>query len=159
MLVVISLLSVIATGTSALGSEDWKGPADPADIRLGALAGLTIIDSSAGFGLIGTASKRIAPDGFVPGITNPVSIEAEVGPSWNASQTLFWYSAQLRWDFQKDDTWTIYALGGFGGNIVNSRFEFYPRFGVGAFYKINSMISLRGEASHELTAVGVSFPF
>jgi hypothetical protein len=148
-------------------SEDWKGESDSSTWSLGALTGLGLIDSSAGYALLGTVSKKIAQRGFIPDINDSVSIEGQFGPIWFSGVTAFYYSVHLRWDFQKDANWIFYALGGIGGNVINtnayssfvSRTELFPRLGVGAFWKINSQVWCRAEVSHELIAVGALFPF
>jgi hypothetical protein len=153
-----------ALAAPALGTvEDWKGKVDPSDLSLGALAGMGILDSSAGFALLGTLSKKIDYDGWVPDIANSVSLEAEAGPLWVSGATAFQYSLHLRADFQRDADWTFYALGGLGGNVtprvLGDRFILFPRFGIGAFYNVaGTSIAIRGEVSHELIAAGVHLP-
>lgn len=142
-------------------AEDWKGPIEEPEVRVGVLMGLGILDSSGGATLLGTISRKIVTKGFAPEINNCVSIEGEAGPISVLGNGALAYSAHLRWDFQKNDEWTFYALGGVGGNItgagLGNRFLLFPRFGVGAFWTLNEKFALRGELSHELTAIGVSF--
>lgn len=161
----VSLLSAgaWAKGPNAGGAhEDFKGPDEPSELSLGALAGLGIIDNRAGFALLGTVSKKIVHHGFIADITNSVSIEAEVGPLFVTGATAFAFSAHLRWDFEKDEDWTFYGLGGIGGDIsgaaLGDRFELFPRFGAGAMWKIGQNFNLRGEISHEFMGVGIVFP-
>ena len=148
---------------SPMSSEDWKGPSDPAKFHLGVLTGMGVLDSKAGFALLGTASAKIVQRGFVPDINNSVSIETELGPLFVASSASFMYSAHLRWDFEKDELWTFYALGGFSGHItgsdLGSRFIFFPRFGVGTICRLHELFALRAEVSRELIAAGVIFSF
>jgi hypothetical protein len=144
------------------GGEDWKGASDTAQVHLGALLGLGVIDSVDGFVLLGTASKKIIQHGFVPDINDSVSLETELGPLFTQGTTAFAYSLHLRWDFQKDPSWTIFAIGGLAGDTgasLGSRWVVLPRFGVGAFYKINELFMARFEVSHELIAAGLTFPF
>ena len=147
----------------ATPAEDWKGPADSSVVQLGALAGLGVLDAQSGFALLGTAAGKILKNGFIPNINNSAWIEAEVGPLFTQGEVALQYSLHLRWDFQKDAHWTFYALGGVGGDFtgqdLGSRFIMLPRFAAGAFYKFNELFLVRGEISHELTAVGVTFPF
>src|SRR4051812_17989063 len=103
---------------SAHAAEDWKGDPDPAQVHFGALLGLGVIDSNAGFAVLGTASKKIVQHGFSPDINNSVSIETQLGPLFVSGGTAFAYSAHLRWDFEKDLDWTFYALGGLAGHIT-----------------------------------------
>lgn len=153
-------VSTVQSGSAS--AEDWKGPSDPADLHLGAFLGLGVLDSSAGFLISGTASKKIVRRGFVEDINNSVSVELQPGVLFVRSSSAFVYSAHLRWDFQKDDHWTLYALGGLGGAITSSalgnRFILLPRFGVGAFYQIHPIFALRAELSREVIAVGAVLP-
>lgn len=152
-----------ATGAGAT-AESWKGPADNAEVHFGALTGLGIIDFNPGFVLLGTASKKIVKNGFVPDdITNSVSIETALGPLFVASTAVFSYSLHLRWDFEKNQNWTFYALGGAGGYIAgdsfgSNNFMLFPRFGIGTFFRVNDLLLIRGEVSHELIAAGVAIP-
>lgn len=144
-------------------AEDWKGKSETSEVSFGALAGMGLIDSNVGFSLLGTASKKIIKSGFAKDMSNSVSIEAALGPVFIAGTTALAFSGHLRWDFQKDDKWTFYALGGLGGNMlsVNSvnRFELFPRFGIGSFYSITTSVRLRAEVTHDLIGIGVNFPF
>lgn len=154
---------VSAPQVSAVTSvEDWKG-ADPThEVMFSAMSGLGVINSSAGFGLVGAISKKIVNHGFVPDISNQVYIEAEMGPVFSNSANPFWFSTHLRWDFHKDSNWSLFALGGTTGQIVgtgagSSQFNLFLRTGIGAFYHINEQLSVRGELSHEFTGLGVSW--
>lgn len=156
---------VASVAEAASGShESWKGPSDGAEVHFGALTGLGIIDFNPGFVLLGTASKKIVKNGFVPDdITNSVSIETALGPLFVASTAIFSYSLHLRWDFEKNQTWTFYALGGAGGYIAgdsfgSNNFMLFPRFGLGTFFRVNDLLLIRGEVSHELIAAGVTIP-
>lgn len=156
LLVLIWIASAAAASASA--SEDWKGQEDPRTMGVGVLTGLGIIDNRAGFALLGSVAGKIVTNGFVPEITNSVWAEAELGSLFGTGSTLFTYGAHLRWDFEKNADWTLYALGGVGGNISEGRFPFFPRFGLGAFHSITDSVRLRGEVSHELIAFGFAFP-
>lgn len=153
---------ILCGSLNARADEDWKGKPENSEISLGALTGAAVVDSHVGLGLLGTASKKILHDGFVPNVTNSVSIEAELGPMFYAGNTIFWYSAHLRWDFQKNTDWIIYALGGLGGNVtpdsLGGHFELYPRFGLGAILLLAGPLGLRAEVSHEFIGAGVIFP-
>lgn len=161
MLIAIFLSFSSFASLVSLAAEDWKGQPADHDYQLGALTGLGVIDSSGGAAVLGTVARRIAPHGFIPDINNVAWIEAEVGPLFTSGTSAFFYSAHLRLDFTKDDTWTFYAIGGLGGNIQSSKlgghFELYPRFGIGAFWDVGAPFKIRGEVSHELIGVGVTF--
>ena len=145
------------------GEEAWKGKSDPSEFSLGFLAGLGLVDSHAGFSLIGTVSRKILEPGFAPDINNGVSIELAAGPWMAASGATLFYSTHLRWDFRKTSDWGLYAIGGLGGFLNSDKigvpFEFFPRFGVGMLWRVHSDFTIRAEASHELVAVGMLFPF
>jgi opacity protein-like surface antigen len=150
------------TATPAADAADWKGPDERAELHFGGLAGMGTVDSQAGFVVLGTISKKIIHHGFVPDIANSVSVEIQAGPLFVYSTAIFAYSAHLRWDFQKDERWTIYAIGGLAGDVtgpgLGSRFILLPRFGVGSFLKLNEMVYLRGELSREVIGLGVAIP-
>jgi hypothetical protein len=144
------------------GGADWKGPDERAEFHFGGLAGMGTIDSQAGVVVLGTASKKIIHHGFVPDIANSVSVEIQAGALFVYSTTVFAYSAHLRWDFQKDERWTLYAIGGLAGDVtgagLGSRFILLPRLGLGAFLKLNELVYLRGELSREVIGLGVAVP-
>ena len=79
-----------------------------------------ILDNHAGFALFPTVSKKIVHHGFIPDITNYVSIEIQGGPLFVSGGTAFIYSAHLRWDFDQDSQWALYGLGGLGGDITGA---------------------------------------
>ncbi|MEO5970563.1 MAG: hypothetical protein ABIQ95_11600 [Bdellovibrionia bacterium] len=144
---------------SVVHAEDWKGAPEESVLSLGAMAGLGVIDATSGFTIFGTLSKKIVNHGFVPDITNSVSVEGGFGPVILSSGTATAYSIHLRWDFEKDKDWTLFAMGGLGGNVLNGRGEFFPRFGIGAFYKMSGPLNARFEISHEAIAAGINVPF
>lgn len=143
--------------------EDWKGEADTNTYRLGALAGLGIIDSTAGFALLGTASRKIVTRGFSPEINNSVWLELQAGPLFISGGTAFAYSTHLRWDFHRTNEWTYYALGGLSGHItgeaLGSRFLLFPRFGLGLLKELTANMAIRAELSHEFITAGASWFF
>jgi hypothetical protein len=150
------------TSTTSSG-ENWKSYHPANNFTLGASGGLGLVNTTAGFTFIGNAAAKIVKDGFVPDIVNPVFLEVMIGPLFVSGATFWMYSTHLRWDFVKDQYWTLFALGGFGGNIVDDpqygdRTSFHPRFGVGAFYALD-LLDIRMDFSHELITVGASFPF
>jgi hypothetical protein len=159
----LATTSAFAAGKTASNADDWKGPSDGSEVHLGGLAGLGIFgDFNAGFVLLGTASKKIIHHGFIPDVTDAVSIETELGPIFTEGTTAFSYALQLRWDFDMNQQWTFFALGGAGGYItgssLNNSFALFPRFGVGSFFRVNDLILIRGEITHELIAAGVTIP-
>jgi hypothetical protein len=148
-------------GTRVVSSEDWKGKPETSEWSLTALTGLGIVNATPGFAIMGAAAKKIVDQGFVPDINNSVWIETELGPVIAKGSAAFQFSGHLRWDFVRNEDWTFYALGGFGGSStgekLGDKFEFYPRFGAGAIWKLFADFSVRGEVSHELIVVGAQF--
>jgi hypothetical protein len=165
LLTLITFISAVS-GVAPLhahASDDWKGQNETSEFSIGALGGVGIVDSHVGFSLLGNVAKKIIPNGFVPDVTNSVWLEAEAGPLFAASATTFAYSIHLRWDFVKDQMWTFYALGGLAGfsepDSLGGHFELFPRFGVGALWKMFEGFDVRFEVSHELMAVGAQVYF
>ncbi|HAR43647.1 MAG TPA: hypothetical protein DCS07_13620 [Bdellovibrionales bacterium] len=163
ILILLLALTYSLNGFCALESyEDWKSPADPAEAHFGVLMGMGVLDSSAGLTLLGTASKKIVHQGFIPDINNSVSIEFQGGPLFVEGSRAFSYSTHLRWDFRRDALWTFYALGGFAGHVTSeamgSRFLMFPRFGVGAMRESSLGFAFRGELSHEFITFGLVWP-
>ncbi len=160
---VVNSYPAVTKGTEVSSAEDWKGKPETAQWSLGVLTGLGIVNATPGFAIMGAAAKKIVEGGFIPDINNSVWIETEMGPVLAKGSVAFQFSGHLRWDFVRNEEWTFYALGGFGGSSTGSqlgdKFEFYPRFGVGALWKIFADFSFRGEVSHELTVVGAQFDF
>lgn len=142
--------------------EDYKSVHPTNTFTGGVSSGFGLVDTHGGFSLIGNLAAKVVKDGFIPEIVNPVFLEAEFGPVFVSSATFWMYSTHLRWDFVKDAKWTLFALGGLGGNFGSNRYgdrvTLYPRFGVGAFYALET-IDLRFEFSHEVITVGASIPF
>lgn len=159
---IIPVILVFVGEWNVRAEEDWKGTSVDTQVAFGGLTGLGMVDSSGGFALMATASKKVISRGFVPDLNDSVWIEGMAGPVFLSGATALGYSAHLRWEFVKDPTWTFYALGGAGGNYLSvngtSRFELFPRFGIGALWNLYAAFQLRGEISHEFTLVGVSFP-
>ena len=155
-------LALVLSVSSALAASDFKGEPPSTQLTWGGMAGLAQIHSEAGLAVIGSVAKKLFDKGFVPDINNQVFIELQGGPLFVNDVTLFGYSAHLRWDFVKDSRWTLYGLGGLGGNVgkfapgAQSEFVLHPRFGAGAFLQVAPFIALRGELSAEWTTVGVS---
>ncbi len=146
----------VILSSACLRAEDWKEPSRSGDFNFGALTGFSLNSGRSGWSVVGTAARKILPHGFVPDITNPVWIEAELGPVFTGGNVGLSYAAQLRWDFEKDKAWTFYAVGGLGGSSLG---EFYPRFGVGALWTTNPQFQWRAELTSNLVAVGLNFPF
>ncbi len=150
-----------SSDTAGNESGAWKGEPEPSHFSIGALGGLGLINSTGGFSLIPTASMKVADHGWLNDVNDAVSLEAEFGPLFSVGATVLYYSAQLRWDFQYDKNWILYAIGGVGGFSAPESFggfEIFPRFGIGAMYDFHIPVIFRFELSHELIALGVNVP-
>lgn len=157
-----TLLFLVCVSTVSF-ADDWKGKSDDSQWSIGGLAAVGLGNQS-GLGIIGTASKKIVQRGFADDLTNSVSIEGIFGPRFSNLATVLQYGVHLRWDFEKDNNWTLYALGGFGGTIstytaAGTQVFFSPRFGVGAFWKASARIYGRAELTHDQIALGLVFPY
>src|SRR5690349_16359031 len=97
--------------------EPWKGKPYDFKFNLSVMAGAGIIGSQVGFGLNGLVAFKIDHDGFLDDINDQVFLELSGGPVFMQGSTLGAWSAHLRWDFHKNETWSFYAIGGFGGNF------------------------------------------
>ncbi len=157
---VSALLMLPAVSASA---EDWKGSPSAREFTVGFMTGLGVVEPKYGFALLGNAAKKIANEGFIPDFNDQVFIEAELGTIFADGQRPFFYSLHLRWDFQQNDQWIFFAMGGLAGQITGAHFGdramVFPRIGGGLLYYLNQNFSLRAEVSHEVTGVGLSFEF
>lgn len=158
----ILCLGLVLGWVATVQAEDWKGQPETSKWTAGAVTGLGIIGNNSGFTFLGTVSKKIIKNGFVTGINDSVSIEGMLGPVAFIFPQGWIYSIHLRWDFIKDDQWTLFTVGGVGGNVVSSTttlFLLAPRFGIGSFFKLQETVYLRADVSHDLLGLGVNFRF
>ncbi len=157
------IVKVLSAAEPEVSSEPWKGPSEPYAFTASFMAGYAPVVDSGGFILLPSIARKLVDRGFVPDINNSVYIELAMGPVFKSGDDAFAYSAHLRWDFTKDLDWTFYAVGGFGGLVVNypgsSSHLFYPRFGLGAMLHFTDQLAARAEVSHEWTTAGVVFSF
>ena len=161
------VLAICVSGilTSAHAAEDWKGTPPPVQWTAGGMAGLGVIDSTAGLYVSGNLAKKIQDRGFAPDINNQVFAEGQGGPFFAKGSTAFMYGLNLRWDFILNEEWTIYGLGGLGGIVsgvaLGDHFQLFPRFAAGAFWTFSHAfsppMSIRAELSHEWITAGLSF--
>ncbi|MBN21207.1 MAG: hypothetical protein CL678_07955 [Bdellovibrionaceae bacterium] len=142
-------------------SEKWKGAPQKKQFTSGGLFGLGVFNGSAAFSGEANFGFKLMNRGFAPDLNNQVFLEVLMGPNFLKGSTAWRYGAQLRWDFTYDLDWTFYAIGGLGGffasDDLGGQFQFFPRFGVGAFLFFTDLFALRGEISHEATTIGFSF--
>ncbi|MBL7715231.1 MAG: hypothetical protein JNL01_07150 [Bdellovibrionales bacterium] len=140
-------------------SEPFKGKAPTENWGFSGLTGAGVYGSKGGVTLTAGLSKKILDRGFLSDINNQVHVEVQMGPLWVFSSHAWYYSTHLRWDFIQDSQWRFYALAGVSGHVTSQalldRWTFIPRTGIGAFFKLIPGIFLRGELSHEMTAIGV----
>lgn len=159
--------STVDPNTQVLGAEstdeDWKGNPSANHFDAGLLLGIGVFDGNVGFAAIPTIARKLTDDGFVPDINDRANLELMAGPVFIQGEVLLQYSLHLRWDFIKDDTWMLYGLGGFGGEIAGSGlgdpWRFHVRTAVGAMARINPTLQIRTEFSHELIVAGISAGF
>lgn len=144
-------------------AEDFKGPAADNDYTVGGLMGANEYNGKYGLGIVGNFARRVIQHGFVPDINDQVFVELELGPSFFADGSALFYSAHLRWDFEKDYDWTFFALGGIGGYKTfekkGNEFRIFPRFGAGVLFRLTPEVKLRAEVSHEYISLGALFCF
>ena len=158
LFLILATLFLILPAANA-NAEDWKGESEASVLSVGGLTGLGLVRGSSGLVLLGTVSKKIVNRGFVPDISNSVSLEGQVGPTLFAGVTNWMYSVHLRWDFEKDRNWNLFALGGLGGNAGGNSSELAPNFGVGALWKMAGPLNIRFQLTHNLIVAGVNVPF
>jgi hypothetical protein len=162
-LVLVFTVSFFLASASASAAEEWKGKGYDQQFQVSALTGMTLMGNTAGFGIMALLAKQILNKGFFPDMANQAYIEASFGPAFMTGGTGFQIGAHLRWDFHKNELWSLYALGGLGWDIIPAGFTkahaIHPRFGLGAFWHLFPQVSFRGEISHEFTGVGAAFMF
>lgn len=156
----------LAFSAGVANAEDWKGNTTYSNIEVGALVGGSTFGTDFGFSTLGSVAYQIAPEGWIEDIDERVWTELQMGIAFfnqGSTQTALQYSAHLRWDFTKDDSWTIYALGGLAGYflpaIYGNSFTMRPRVGLGALFQTKLPVSFRGEVSAEFIGLGAVFHF
>jgi hypothetical protein len=141
----------------------WQGAAPEDDFQVGFLTGLALIEPHYGFGVLGHVAKRVVKDGWLADVSDAVYLEGTMGTVFVKSQHPFVYSLALRWDFQYNESWNLYALGGVGGQVsgpeLGDRSLIFLRTGLGAFYSLRDNMKLRVEVSHEWISTGLTFGF
>ena len=110
---IVLVVGLLFAAPSFAVEKDWKGPSPETDFTFGTMAGGGVIDSTVGFGIPITLSKKILNRGFAPDMNNQVFLELYGGPLFISGGTAFQYSLHLRWDFLKDTEWGFYG-GAFG---------------------------------------------
>lgn len=165
----VLLLCALAFGAmEARAADAWKVPVPEQNWGLSVMAGLGITAIGAGGAITGAFSRRIVSQTAIRDISNDLHVELQMGPALIAQTAigLLWSlpgSALGRWDFHLDERWSFFALGGLGWSTSFigglAQWNFFPRFGVGAFFRLAPFFALRGEISHEQTVVGGTFFF
>ncbi len=166
LVVLISVLFASFSIFENCYSEDWKGKTQTTPLEVGTMAGGSLYGTSANWTWLGTAAFLVLPHGFVEDLDDRVWAEVELGPTFfsegSGSQTGLQYSAHVRWDFTRDESWTFYGLGGIGGFYPPKTLgglTVAPRFGVGAEFQTKISMLFRVELSHEFFGAGVVFNF
>jgi len=149
------------TAQNTSNFNDWKGKPSDKEWNLAPLTGLSIFDGKAGMAILGAFAKKVSHEGFVPDINDQVFLEIVLGPLLIDSETAFFSSIHVRWDFQFDDFWRFYSVGGVGNHITGDAlgkvFRVFPRFGAGVLMSLSDDLDLRAELSHEVSLIGFSF--
>ncbi|MEZ4751290.1 MAG: hypothetical protein R3B54_11930 [Bdellovibrionota bacterium] len=155
LLVATFALSLMAQPLRA--EEEWKGKPLPTNMSFAAMAGAGVIGGTVGFGLTGAIAFKIAHEGFIPDINDQVFLEFQGGPLFLSPSAAATYGLFLRWDFHKNEDFSLYSLGGFGGTINPTRV--YPRVALGLIYRLSGDFALRAELSHEFIGAGLAIDF
>jgi len=141
--------------------EDWKGKPREHSTEVGAMTGLGVYDGAVGASLFVGGSEKILHDGLIDGVNDQFFGEIYLGSVFLSEGSVFQYALQGRWDFHRNDTWSVYAMGGLGGTItgksLDDSWRLAPRFGVGTFYELNPKVKLRAEVSHDLMILGAAY--
>lgn len=138
---------------------DWKGPSPLTEFSAGFLGGLTLNGSSAGGVILGHVAKKIMHRGLVgDDINDQVFLEVQVGPEFVSGITALGVSTHLRWDFNRDDDFALFAIGGLGAHFGTGFNQVHPRFGVGALWYFE-WFGVRAEMSERWILAGAHFSF
>ncbi|MCB0403423.1 MAG: hypothetical protein KDD51_01460 [Bdellovibrionales bacterium] len=138
-------------------AEEWKGDPLQTNLSFAAMAGAGVIGGTVGFGLTGAIAVKIAHEGFIPDINDQVFLEFQGGPLFLAPSAAAVYGLFMRWDFHKNDDFSLYSLGGVGGTVNPTRV--YPRVALGMIYRLSGDLALRAELSHEFIGAGIAIDF
>ena len=156
------LVTAFALPTLVQGAENWHGKPYDNLFDVGGMTGMGILDGRVGYEVRGSVAVKVAHHGFFPDINNQLFLELQPGILFISGSTAFTYSLHLRWDFNMNEDWSFYAVGGFGGDItghtLGDRVELYPRLGIGARWNVYANFGFRFEFSHEFTGIGVAVP-
>ena len=140
-------------------TEMWKGKPPSVDYTAGISAGLAFNGASnLGGTFQASGAIKVIDRGFVPDINDQVFFEVQGGPEFFSSLTVFTGSLHLRWDFHRDEDFTLFATGGLGTRLATGLTQFFPHLGLGAFWRLD-VVDIRAEVSHNWLLVGASFPF
>jgi hypothetical protein len=145
-------------------AENWKGTTSVKPLEIGMMSGMAIYGSDTAWSLLPAVSHLIKDRGFASDLDNRVWVEGQLGPSFfvsnGSTQTGVQYSGHLRWDFNFNERWMFYGLGGLGGfvlpRVYSSSFTIHPRFGAGAEFQTKAALKLRAEASAEFIGIGAA---
>lgn len=155
------LVNLMSTTLPAHASEDWKGEPYLDEFSTSVLSGIGWVNGVVGFGLHGTVAKKILHRGFIDDLNDQVFIETQFGALFVTGGTAFPWSVHLRWDFHQNTLWTFYATGGLGGTFTGAALgnitQFFPRFGVGAYWNKFEFVSVRFLLNQDFIGAGVGF--
>lgn len=156
-----------AKPSTPVAGEPWKGTTTVRPFEAGLMSGVSIYGNRGVWSVLPSAAFLLKDRAFIADLDNRVWAELQAGPAFFSAGTTthaaFQYSLHLRWDFNYNETWTFYGLGGFSGygfpSSLGGAFTFHPRFGAGAEYQTKSPLMIRGEVSAEFIGLGAAFNF
>ena len=147
----------------------FKGLPFPQRQNISAGLGVDYFDS---FGIQTRYAYRIIDDGFIDDVNDSFYIEGGLGLTMygsvnsNPSVTGFNVLASVRWDFQYNPEWTMFADLGFGINSVSKVKNgdvpgggFFPAIGVGTIYSMNETTGIRFDLSYQFLGLGIFYRF
>jgi len=163
---VLILVFALSANLASAG-EAWKGRTTVRPVEFGLMSGAAIYGSDVNWSILPSVAYLMKDRGFAEDIDNRVWIEGQFGPTFFSShqenQTGLQYSVHLRWDFNMNEHWMFYGLGGLSGfglpKVYDSSFTLHPRFGAGAQYQTKTALMLRGEISAEFIGLGAALQF
>jgi len=163
---ILILFFAVSTSPSFAG-EAWKGRTTVRPLEFGLMSGAAIYGSDVNWSILPSVAHLLKDRAFAEDIDNRVWIEGQFGPTFfsshQKSQTGLQYSVHLRWDFNLNEHWMFYGLGGLSGfglpKAYESSFTLHPRFGAGAEYQTKTALMVRGEISAEFIGLGAALQF
>ena len=140
--------------------EEWKGKSPSQHYSAGFLGGVSV-NGASNFGgvFVGHLGLLLVERGFIGGeINDQVVVEVEAGPELFSRVTALGVSTHLRWDFHRNEDFTVYGLGGVSFHVAPGFNQIHPRFGAGAIWHFE-WFGVRAEFSERWFLGGAHFSF